>query len=48
MEECNDVLFLPLPPFQERYESFYEHFLPHLVSDMQIDSFSNATRKCTK
>ena len=48
MEERNDVLFLPLPPFQERYENFYEHFLSHLVSDMQIDSFSNATRKCVK
>ena len=45
MEERNDVLFLPLPPFQERYE---KRFLSHLVSDMQIDSFSNATRKCVK
>ena len=48
MEERDDVLFLPLTPFQERYENFYENFLPHFVSDMQIDSFSNPTRKCAK
>ena len=47
-EERYDVLFLPLPPFQERYENFYENFLPHLVSYMQTDSFSNGTRKCAK
>ena len=34
MEECNDVLFLPLPSFQERHENFYENVLPYLVSDM--------------
>ena len=28
MEECNDVLFLPLPLFREHHETF----LPHLVS----------------
>ena len=48
MEERSDVSFLILPSFQERYENVYENFLSNLVSDMQIDSFSNATRKCAK
>ena len=35
-------------PFQARHENFYESFLLHLVSttNMKIDSFSNATKKC--
>ena len=50
MDECNDVLFLPLPPFGERHENFYENFLPHLVSttckltrfQMQLESVLNS------
>ena len=50
MEECNDVLFLPLPPFREQHENFYENFLLHLVStacklttfQMQIESLLNS------
>ena len=49
MEECNDVLFLPQPPFREHHENFYENFLPHLVSttckltpfQMQLESVLN-------
>ena len=50
MEVCNDVLFLPLPPFQEHHEHFYENFLPHLVSmtckltpfQIQLESMLNS------
>ena len=46
MEECNYVLFLHLPRFREHfYENCFASFSFH---DMQIYSFSNATRKCAK
>ena len=50
MEECNDIFFLPLLPFQEHPENFYDIFLPHLVSmtskltpfQMQLESVLNS------